>query len=130
MGMTWIGPVAGGVNATYDNFFRLSSLNINGANPVSYAYDNDGLLTQAGDLTLTRDQHNGRLTGTTLGTVNDAWTYTGFGEAQTYTASASGSLAFFMSLTRDNAAASPPKPRRLAASPAFMATRTTPTVGG
>jgi YD repeat-containing protein len=102
-GVAWSGAVAGSVNAGYDNFFRVNALAVNGTDAVSFGYDDDGLLTQAGDLTLVRDLQNGRLTGTTLGNVNDAWTYTGFGEAQTYTAIANGSLAFFAAFARDNA---------------------------
>jgi hypothetical protein len=38
-------------------------------NSVSYSYDNDGLLTGAGSLTLTRNTSNGLISGTTLGSV-------------------------------------------------------------
>jgi RHS repeat-associated protein len=102
-GVAWTGPVTGSVNAGYDNFFRVNSLSVNGANPVAFGYDDDGLLIQAGDLTLARDTLNGRLTGTTIGHVSDNWTYNGFGEAQGYTASANGNTVFFASFARDNA---------------------------
>jgi hypothetical protein len=83
---TWTGPVTGDVSRTYDNNFRVVSQSVNGANTVNYAYDNDGLLTSAGDLSLTRDAENGLLSATTLGTVSDAWTYNQFGEPTNYTA--------------------------------------------
>ncbi|MDE3067536.1 MAG: DNRLRE domain-containing protein [Verrucomicrobiota bacterium] len=101
-GVTWSGPVAGSVNATYDNFLRVSALSVNGANPVSFGYDDDGLLTQAGGLILARDAQNGRLTGTTLGEVNDSWTYNGFGEAQSYTARVGGDTLYAVSVIRDS----------------------------
>jgi len=54
-GMTWSGPVTGSVTASYDNFFRVNSLSVNDVNPVNFSYDDDGLLVQAGALTLARD---------------------------------------------------------------------------
>jgi len=42
------------------------------------------LLIKAGDLVLTRDPQNGRLTGTTLDKVTDNYTYNGFGEVTRY----------------------------------------------
>jgi RHS repeat-associated protein len=84
---TWTGAVAGNVGRTFDSSFRLSTETVNGANSVSFTYDNDDRLTAAGSLTLTRDPTNGLLTGTTLGSVNDSYAYTnGFGEATHYTA--------------------------------------------
>jgi RHS repeat-associated protein len=65
-------------------------------------YDADGLLVSAENLALTRDAQNGRLTGSTLNTVNDSWNYTGFGEAQSYVAAGSTAL-YAMSFTRDHA---------------------------
>jgi YD repeat-containing protein len=77
------------------------SQSVNGANTVNYSYDNDGLLTNAGDLSLTRDAENGLLSATELGVVNDAWTYNTFGEPTNYTAKASGSDAYSATFTRD-----------------------------
>jgi len=82
--------------------FSKHALSVNGANPVNFSYDDDGLLVQAGSLTLTRDPQNGRLTGTTLGQVSDSWIYNGFGEAKTYTATAGGATAYTVTLDRDN----------------------------
>ena len=65
---------------TYDNNFRVTALTVNGANAITYQYDADSLLIQAGDLTLARNPQNGLLTGTTLGSVADTWGYNGFGE--------------------------------------------------
>jgi RHS repeat-associated protein len=93
-GATWSGPVAGSVSWTLDNNFRLASEAVNGGDPVNFQYDADGLLTHAGDLTLTYDPHNGQLTGTGLGTVHDSTTYDSFGAASGYQATA-GSTALF-----------------------------------
>jgi RHS repeat-associated protein len=93
--------VAGNVSQDYNSNFWLSSRSVNGASTVSFNYDNDGLLTQAGDLTLSRDVQNGLLTGTTLVNVSDAITYDGFGEINTYTASYSGADKYDVQYTFD-----------------------------
>lgn len=98
---TWSGAVSGQVGYTYDNNFRVTSINVNGANAVSFQYDADSLLTQAGSLSLTRDAQSGLVTATALGNVTDALTYNGFGEVATYTASYSGSAVFSTQYTRD-----------------------------
>jgi len=100
-GAAWAGDIAGSVGFAYDNDFRVSSVTVNGANPVAYAYDPDSLLTQAGSLTLTRSAQNGLLTGSTLGTVADQWDYNGFGEPDGYTASHGGSPLIAIAYTRD-----------------------------
>lgn len=38
----------------YDASFRVTTERINGANPITFAYDTDSLLTGAGSLTYTR----------------------------------------------------------------------------
>lgn len=101
--VAWSGPVAGTVSADYDNFFRVKTFRVNGATPVTFGYDNDGLLVQAGGLTMARDPLNGRLTGTTLNTVTDTWTYNSFGEAQNYTARRGTTLLYVAAFERDNA---------------------------
>jgi len=90
-GTTWTGPVAGSVTRTYDTDFRVATESVNGANPVTFQYDPDSLLTQAGSLAPTRDSQHGLLTGTTLGSVTDAYTYSSFGEMSTNQASCGGS---------------------------------------
>src|SRR5439155_1348207 len=45
---TWAGTVAGSVDRVYDANFRLITQSVNGANTVSFGYDNDSLLTSAG----------------------------------------------------------------------------------
>ena len=98
---TWSGEINGSVERTYDNDLRISSISVNGANPVSYTYDDDGLLIQAGALSLTRDPATGILTGTALGVVTTSYTYSPFGELSTMSASASGSPIYTSTYTRD-----------------------------
>ena len=99
--MAWSGPVNGNVSFTYDADFRVATRSVNGANTIAYSYDNDGLLTQAGELNIARDAANGRVTGTTLGNVTDAFTYTGFGEVAGYSARFLGTTLFSQSFIRD-----------------------------
>ncbi|WP_295433562.1 PKD domain-containing protein [uncultured Thiodictyon sp.] len=100
-GATWTGTVAGSIGFAYDNDLRVSSINVNGANPIAYQYDPDSLLTQAGALTLTRNAQHGLLTGSTLSRVTDTWTYNGFGEPKTYAAAQAGAALLDIGYTRD-----------------------------
>ena len=100
--VTWTGPVAGSLQLGYNSSFELTSRKINDANEVTFGYDLDGLLTQAGALTLTRSATTGFLSGTTLSGATDLFTYTGFGELDTYTARHGGSDLYAFDTTRDN----------------------------
>ncbi|HUU01404.1 MAG TPA: Ig-like domain-containing protein [Myxococcota bacterium] len=98
---TWTGEVNGSVAREYDDDFRLSALVVDGQSTISYGYDDDGLLTQAGDMTLARDPQNGLVSGTTLGDVTTGRTYNEFGELSGYTASFEGAPIFEQTFERD-----------------------------
>jgi RHS repeat-associated protein len=101
-GTTWSGAISGNYARTFDASFRFITDTIDGANAVSYGYDDDGLLTSAGSENLTLDPNNGFLTATSLGGVTDALTYDEFGAPQTYAASYAGSALYSFNLgTRD-----------------------------
>ena len=100
-GTTWSGPVNGSVSFTYDADFRMATRSVNSANTVAYSYDNDGLLTLVGALSIARDAASRRVTGTTLGNVADAFTYNGFGEVAAYSAQYLGTTLFAQSFVRD-----------------------------
>src|SRR5262249_39762187 len=72
---TWAGTVAGSVTTAFDNNFQVASEIVNGADAIAFQYDHDGVVVQAGDLALSHDPQNGRLTGTTLGGVTDTLGY-------------------------------------------------------
>ncbi|MFZ5785812.1 MAG: RHS repeat domain-containing protein, partial [Acidobacteriota bacterium] len=101
-GVTWAGTVAGSVTRAYNADFRVTETKVNGALPVSYAYDADGLLTVAGGLTITRDPQNGLITGTAIGAVTDTRTTNAFGEPTGLTATVSGSPVLSTNFTRDS----------------------------
>ena len=95
------GAVVGDIGFSYNNNFQLVTLRINGANPISFSYDADNLLTQAGVLALTRDAQSGSITGTALGVVTDTFSYNGFKELSNYTAKVSVAPVFSTQFTRD-----------------------------
>ncbi len=98
---TWSGAIAGDVTRAYDNNFRVTSFSVNGANPITLAYDTDNLPVQVGALTLTRNALNGLVTATALGSVTDATTYDAFAAPATYTASQGGNAVYATTYTRD-----------------------------
>jgi RHS repeat-associated protein len=98
---TWAGTVAGSVSRVFDINFRVTSQSINGANTINLTYDNDSWLTGAGSLTLSRSAQTGFVTGTTLGSVTDSRTYTGFGELMSYSASYNATGLYAASYTYD-----------------------------
>jgi RHS repeat-associated protein len=99
---TWSGTVAGSVSSTYDNNFRAVSESVNGANTITFGYDNDGLPTSVDGLSLTRDPTNGTITDTTLGGVTDHRTYDNFGQSATYEAKFGTTSLYSVSYVRDS----------------------------
>jgi len=99
---TWSGPVAGVVTRTFSNDFDVAAENVNDASEIAFGYDADRLLTQAGDLTVDRDTATGLVTGTTLATTTEAFTYNPFGESTRQTAQVGGANVFDVQITRDD----------------------------
>lgn len=77
--VTTQGPFNGAVALDYDNFMRLQSWEVGGTG-VTYQYDRDNLVTQAGALSLTRHPLTGLVTATNLGTVAETRSFNTFGE--------------------------------------------------
>ncbi len=99
---TWSGNVAGSVGWTYNNDFKVATESVNGANSVSYGYDNDGLLTSVDGLSMVRDSVNGLVTDTTLGQVTDHRTYDNFGVLATYEAKFGATSLYSTAYVRDS----------------------------
>jgi len=72
-----------------------------GGDVINYGYDQDSLLTSAGDLILSRDPQNGLLQGTSMDQITDTFIYNPFGEPEDYQASFSASSLFQQSFERD-----------------------------
>jgi RHS repeat-associated protein len=99
---TWSGAVAGAIHRTYSNDFLNTSESVNSGNTLSFGYDQDNLLTQAGTLMLSRDPRNGLFTGSTLGSVTDTLSYNSFGEISAYEVFSGGTTLFSTQNTRDD----------------------------
>jgi RHS repeat-associated protein len=100
-GQSWTGVVAGSVVYSYDHDFRTTSISVNSSSAIAYLYDNDGLLTQAGDMVFTSDPQNGLLTGAALGNVTETFSYSSFGELQQYNAAYNGANFYSVEFTYD-----------------------------
>lgn len=101
-GMIWTGEVSGRVDLTYDNFLRVSSRSVNSGDNIDLSYDDDGLLSQAGDLTLTLDNATGFVTATTLEDVSDTYAYNDFGGLTEYGSAFGGTEFYAAAYTRDD----------------------------
>ncbi|WP_306524495.1 RHS repeat-associated core domain-containing protein [Dokdonella sp.] len=110
-GQGWVGAISGSVEFEYDPNLWLHRLTVrNGSvfatqTDTTFDYDNDGLLLgtnlAGASLAFTRDAASGRLTGSTLGVVTDAWTYSAFGEPATRTIQAAAAPVLDFSYTHD-----------------------------
>src|SRR5262249_33090537 len=83
---TWSGPVGGQVRWNYDKFQKLVSERVQGGSTVSFGYEADGLMTNAGALTIVRDSVNGLPSTTALRGANDTFGYDAFGKVTSYAA--------------------------------------------
>jgi len=96
----WTGPVSGTVARSYDNNFWVTGRSVNGSQ-VGFAYDDDGLLTAAGALSLTRDPDHGLVTATALAGTTGSRSYNPFGELSGRTVQVSGAGVYEAAYTRD-----------------------------
>lgn len=64
-GETWSGPVAGSVEVSYNDYFQVDGMRVNGGSRRDFLYDNDGLLIAAENLSMVRDE-NGLITATAI----------------------------------------------------------------
>ena len=105
LGYIWDGPlltsqawtgglVTGTISRTsYDANFWLKTETYGGQS-INYNYDNDGLLTAAGSLTINRTAATGFVSDTALGSITDTHAYNSYGEEQTYAASYGGTQLY------------------------------------
>jgi RHS repeat-associated protein len=98
---SWSGPVSGSVSRTYDADFRLASQTVTGEDGVAFGYDQDGMLTSAGGLSIQRDPVSGLVIGTTLGALTKTYGYDTFGDLTSCTVASGGSTLYTAQYTRD-----------------------------
>lgn len=95
------GPFSHAINTGYDNFFRVSTMNIDDANSVTFTRDADGIITGAAGMTANWST-NRLLTSTVAGGVTDSFTYNTYGEELGHSVTGSAT-SFSVTLTRDGA---------------------------
>lgn len=105
-------PVTGTVSRTVNALFETTSVTVGDAPAVAFVRDadtsttvdqsDDRLLTSAGGMTLGRDGAIGRLTGTSVGLVETAATFTTYGELASDDAEVNGSLELGLGYTYDD----------------------------
>jgi len=96
------GEISGFVSVEYDSNYRVRSQSINGGNTINFYYYDDGLLTQTGSMSITREPEIGRIIGTTLGNVTTSQSYNSLGKLSGYRAGYSGSPIFQTAYQRDS----------------------------
>ncbi len=77
--VTWSGEITGSILWTWNEDFDVTRQCVQ-TQCIDFHYDRDGLVTGAGQLTLSHDPQNGLLTRTALGQLQTTWTYNGFSE--------------------------------------------------
>ena len=101
--ITSAGHVAGQAQYTHDADARVASETVSGSGTVAFGRDADGLLVQAGGLSVTRDPASGLVTGTTLGGVSDLRTLDGFAQLRAYQANSPAGQVVAITYGRDGA---------------------------
>jgi len=99
--LTWSGPIQGSVARTYDNNFWVTSQEINGSKALSLSYDDDGLLTSAGELKIKRTPETGLINSSALGKISDVRQYDEYGALTGYTASFGTTVLYSVTLNND-----------------------------
>lgn len=95
------GDFSASVERTYNNDFRVATQSVNGGNTISLDYDDDGLLTTAGDALLTYDAANGFLATSTVDGVTTTYTYNSYGEIESQTSTYGASTLASIVYVRD-----------------------------
>ncbi len=98
--VTWSGTITGRVSLSLNTDFLPASQSVNGT-AITYAYDRDLLLTNAGSLSITRDAASGAISSTRLGNVSDQRQFDDRGLLTNYTARVSGTSIWTMAFAYD-----------------------------
>jgi RHS repeat-associated protein len=97
---TWSGTVNGDVDMSYDNNFLVTVISVDGTS-IGLTYDNDELLTQAGNFSLTRSTQNSLLTDTDIGSISTGYGYNTVGELTSASTVAGTTGLYSVNYTRD-----------------------------
>ncbi|HEX8169272.1 MAG TPA: RHS repeat-associated core domain-containing protein [Thermoanaerobaculia bacterium] len=100
-GVAWTGALSGSIRWAYTPELLIASETV-GGDSVDFGYDDDGLLVSAGALHVSRNAA-GLPDASSLGVAQDVLTLNEYGEASSYSASASGAELLAFDYTRDDA---------------------------
>lgn len=100
-GLTWTGAVTGFADIGFDPYYRISSVQIGNEDPILYVYDNDGLLTSVGEVSISYDSDRGTLDTISIGNVEETFTINGFGELKSQVVSVGGQELYSAAYQRD-----------------------------
>ncbi len=100
---SWSGIINGSVSRSFDNNLHVTSRSVNGGNPITFQYNQDEQLTQAGALALHYHPQTGLLTSTLVNTLVTAYTYNGYGELTGHSAAIANNNLHTVQLSHDNA---------------------------
>lgn len=100
-GQTFSGTLNASVSMTYNNLFDVDSFTYAGGTEAC-TYDKDGLLTGAGDFTISRNASNGLPESVTNSGFNLSRTFDGYGEIQAQSTTVSGRGVSSWGLTFNN----------------------------
>jgi RHS repeat-associated protein len=94
------------VNYGYNNLLNRNFIGTTDAadqatSAISYIFDKDDLMTQAGDEVITRDSQNGLVTGTTLENIQEDRKYNSFGELNEVKVKKGATELYFFSSVND-----------------------------
>ncbi len=95
------GSVNGSVDVTYDDNFWVASETVDGADAIDFTYDEDGLVTRAGELAVENSAEFGLVIGATLDEAKDSYAYDSYGELSGYSAEYAGTVLYRDTYTRD-----------------------------
>ena len=85
---------------TYNNDFRVTEMSYAGATE-SYAYDSDGLLTSAGDFSVSRNSQNGLPESVSDGSYSQSRSFNGYGEISHRETAVAGYGLYTSDITRN-----------------------------
>ncbi|MBT6842838.1 MAG: hypothetical protein HOA17_03450 [Candidatus Melainabacteria bacterium] len=86
---------------TYNDNFQVSSRTINGSTAIDFAYDDDGVLSQAGDLSISLNGANALIMGSNLDGLLTHLRYNSFAEPLGYEVELAGATLFSADYNRD-----------------------------
>ena len=98
--VAWSGEVTGAISFDYDDNLWTTTQTIAGET-IAYAYDDDGLTTQAGSEEITRDADNGWISSVRLGDLDESLRFSRYAELSEHVVSYAADPLYVRHETRD-----------------------------